>query len=929
MGKPVWQLSSNERRMQQEEDRKKAMGDKKSLLSRLIVKTPVKVAKVAKSKFDKVRKTEPVIPVIAISGQDVLPKTLVTVAGKDPIKFYSRSSTDAALYLQPWAKEMTAFIMDAVVNAGVHIYLAWPAAFESIVPLHAIANIEKIFETDLNGFRTMLYPGNHNSRTALQSVLVDRTRISDFYQSLFKSTDKGGVLEAETRSLSFEALLLALNNIRNYHDHEVEDPSLGELFPAFIYDDNVKDWVTTAHAPLERSMVKVDNLGLRKDVRSVVHSEWGDSVKAPGALMVIHNSAKKTNWKDALSNKAVNGFGKPELLLLDATGSAERTNFNAVQKIPDFLKYAIDHGYEKTGAVIITDDPKTYFAMRAKLKTLKIIANCHIWAAEGEDSILSRSPFRDGWRPAIPSNSKFSISIVDRDASQIALNFQRLGNEMGDQQSTAYKSLMDACSYLLRLSNLPAGYIDLTEFNNQEEDNVFIKQANAWAPVESAILKVLNAGELNTRRTETLSAIEKAKKLIDDWSDATPMAACLLVDIKKYTTSGYEGITIVLPSRKYIQIAIRYIERKLGEAWIGIKDKVIWHTLSSIRSSLEIQSVARHLTFVGLNNHVLRILLTEKRISFGTTVLIAYKQADSALLSLKSMKDIKVFDSYRGRICELSDAIERRISEVPNPIQIGRLGDLKMTFSLQDESAILGDSESEAYKIEIEGGDQIYSSGYIYKHVPDQDPFFERVFARSIKSGDLVFDMSDELKDKVESALYSDESGVDATVYPERALLRLYHDDVKLRCNLFFPGITKRSKLAKAIHNKMIAIDSVSKDCNPSNVYYWLDIQNKSDTRPHAPKSAKFFKIFCNALEMTDDQATQNWNFIKNARRLSINLGRELSLRYAEILFRPNSAMINRKIPETIIQQLRQDALLCVYRVNQVTPPMKKSNLSN
>lgn len=126
----------------------------------------------------------------------------------------------------------------------------------------------------------------------------------------------------------------------------------------------------------------------------------------------------------------------------------------------------------------------------------------------------------------------------------------------------------------------------------------------------------------------------------------------------------------------------------------------------------------------------------------------------------------------------------------------------------------------------------------------------------------------------------------------------------------------------------MIQLDSIARDCNSSNVYYWLGIPNKTDTRPHASKNAKFFKTFCKALDMTEEDAVRYWNFIKNARRLSINLGRELSLRYAEILFRPNSAIINRKIPETIIQQLRQDALLCVYRVNQVTPPLNKSNLS-
>ena len=81
---------------------------------------------------------------------------------------------------------------------------------------------------------------------------------------------------------------------------------------------------------------------------------------------------------------------------------------------------------------------------------------------------------------------------------------------------------------------------------------------------------------------------------------------------------------------------------------------------------------------------------------------------------------------------------------------------------------------------------------------------------------------------------------------------------------------------------------------------------------------------------MTEEDAVRYWNFIKNARRLSINLGRELSLRYAEILFRPNSAIINRKIPETIIQQLRQDALLCVYRDNQARQSLNDlSRLAN
>lgn len=929
MGKPLWQLRPEERWAKQDEDRKKAIGDRKYLVQKLNVKTPDKPKKEQKPKPEKVIQAESV-STIADESKVFTPRELVTVAGDKPIAFYSRSSVESEFHLQPWAKDITAIILDAVVNGGVHICLVWPAAFDSIVPLHGLANIEKIFEGDMNGFRTLLYPGNHNSRSALQGILVDRTRISELYKLLWEQGENGSFqFKAPTRSKSFEAVLSALNNIRNYHDSEVEDPSLGELFPVFIFDPDTHSWLTATHSPLERSLVKVDNLAFRKDIRKDVNSEWSDPVRSPGSLMVIHNSAKKSVWKEALSNKAVNDFGKPELLLLDATGTAERANFNAVQKIPDFLKYAIDHGYEKTGAVIITDDPKTYFTMCARLHTLKILAKAHIWAAEGEQALLSSSPVRYGWKPMPRSNAHFSVSIVDRDASQIALNFQRAAQEIVDEQSIGFKTLMNACLYLLRLSNLPAGYVDLTEFNNSEEDNDYMRQMNAWGPIESGIMTALAGGELNSRRSEILSAIEKAKKLIDTWGDATPMAVRLLEDVKKYTAPGRSGVSIVLPSRKYIRLAIRYIERKLGDVWFDIQDKVSWHTLSSIRTSLDGNIGLKHLTFVGLNNHVLRILLTEKNLPFDTSVLIAYKQADSALQTLQSMKRVTALESYYGRMTNLYEEIERRLAEVPNPFQIGKLGELKMTFNLEDPERREGEYDIDAYKFMLEGGEVIYAAGYVYKYVPDQDPFFDRVFAKSIKPSDLIFDMSDELKDKIESALYKDENGVDATLYPERALLRLYHEDVRVRCNLFFSGIEKRSKLALAIYNKMILIDPAARNCNPSNVYYWLDIQNKSDTRPHAPKSAKFFKIFCKTLEMSDEQAVQNWNFIKNARRLSINLGRELSMRYAEILFRPGSAMINRKVPDSVIRQLRQDTLLCIYRVDQVAPPKKGSNPSH
>jgi len=184
--------------------------------------------------------------------------------------------------------------------------------------------------------------------------------------------------------------------------------------------------------------------------------------------------------------------------------------------------------------------------------------------------------------------------------------------------------------------------------------------------------------------------------------------------------------------------------------------------------------------------------------------------------------------------------------------------------------------------------------------------------------------MSDELRAKLESSLQLKAAGASSVVDPVRMLLKLYHTDVQTRCSLRFTS-TKRSALAREIHAKMVEIDPAAVDCRPGRVYYWLALQDEGDTRPHAAKDSKFFKVFCKALGMDDEAAEQHWGFVRNARRLNQYLGRELVARYAEILFQPESAMTYRKVPETVIRHLQQEALRCVFRVEHIVPPPARS----
>lgn len=843
-------------------------------------------------------------------------------AGNAQLTYQSRTANETVA-AQPWTKELVSSVLEAADQGGVTLCLVWPAKVTALTLLHALANVERVFAKDLRGLRSLLYPGTHACRAPLHSVLANREALSAFYRTLWVQRPSGTFeFESCTSSPAFQGALSALNDLTQ-HTPGAPNPSLAELVPTFVFDPTKRAWATTASNPLERTLAKVERLALRSDLRKQVSLEWDIPDKAPGALMVMHHTARKDSWRTALMAHALKGQGRPEVLLLDATDAARRTNYAAFKRIPDFLSFARGNGFSDTGALIVTDDPKTFFILRVQLRNVAGTFKTKVWAAESEEVLLSAHPVAADWRPAQRSNSNFSVSIVDRDASQLALAFQRLISAAGYEESPADQALLEACMYVLRLSNMPAGYTDLAATSAEAGEGDYGSQQNAWTPVKLKLAAALDSGALNAARDSVERAITRAEKLLDDWNDATPMASRMLAEVRKHAVAGRHGISLVLPSNRYVLLAHRFLQRKLGEEWAAAEMRIEWHTLSAVGKTLVGNRTGKHFAFVGINPDVLRILVTHPEVPHGTAVLVAYRQAESTLKTLTSMKEVEAFKAYRGRIGLLAQELERRLAEVPNPLVINKLREMPLTFEFDDNGHSSHVGEQTYYKFELEGGGRTYASGWVYRHVPDEDPPFRRAAASAIQPGDFIFDMSDELRAKLESSLQLNGEGISSVVDPVRMLLKLYHDDVQRRCALMFKS-KKRSALAREIHAKMFELDNMAADCRPGRVYYWLSLQAKDDTRPHAAKDSRYFKVFCKALGISDEAAEQHWGFVRNARRLNQYLGRELVARYAEIMFQPESAAAYRKVPENVIRQLQQEALRCVYRVeNVVSPPAR------
>ncbi len=849
------------------------------------------------------------------------PKRIQTVfAGTFGLTFSDRIDTAASQSPQPWITNLTNTALRVASEGGAALCLVWPARLDSVVPLHALTTLEKTTGKELLGLRTVLFPGHHGSRSALNAWLVNRKQLANVYRSLWETSDKGSRPISAIESKSMRAVLAALNSIE-LEKPEILDPALGEIIPSFIFDPDLGSWQPTIKVPLERTLRKVPNLRYRTDLRKEIGTEWVDLSTAPGALLIVHNGARKDHWKAAL-RRCAKDAAMPELFLYDATSAADQSNFRAVRRIPDFLVAARDNGCTDTGSLVVTDDPRTFVVLRARLSELHIPFSAHVFPAEADQTLFSKTPFPLSWTPPQKSNALLSVSVVDRDASSVALSFCRLAPDAERDSSHGYEQLMEGCRYILRLSNLPAGYRDLTDAMSDGYLDEYSSNKNSWATVERAMRVSAATGCYGDKLPAVEKAIEKARTLIDSWTDGTPMALKLQAVIKKRAIDSRESLVVVLPNRRYVALAHRFLARTLADRWAAIESRIEWHTLSTVAKNLSADSGRRHFVFAGVNRNVLRILLSHPEIPNGTSIFISYRQAESTLKTVRAMKELSELKAYRGRIGLLIPELERRLGEVPKLPNIERIGDLSLTFSFDEKASVDSTTEHNYFRFDLDGGNRAFHSGWVFKYEPDEDPVFRKVPAAQIAVGDFIFDMSDSLRGKVEAALQINSEGLNTALYPERALLRLYHQDVQRRTAGLFNAST-RADLARQIHAKMIELDSTSKDCRIERIHYWLDLE-ENETIPHASKDPKFFKLFCRALSLSDDDALRYWNFVNVARRLNQNLGRALAAQYAEIIFQPESAIAYRSIPAQLVQQLQQDALLCVHRVERVEAPAGK-----
>jgi hypothetical protein len=520
----------------------------------------------------------------------------------------------------------------------------------------------------------------------------------------------------------------------------------------------------------------------------------------------------------------------------------------------------------------------------------------------------------DTWKPDNRASVNFSLSILDQDAASLAARFGRVAEAIRATSADSVDLLRNAQLFVMRASHLPGGFIDLQSDDPEEQE--YLRRDLDWLRVEAPILQALDRGVLNAQRSQVESALSKARVLIAQCDDATPLALKLCDQVKRFTARG--RLSVVLRSPKDIVVAQRFLARKLSSSWSTVQDKIEWLTLKQAVQTLHTRTDDRRLTVVGLTRNVIRFLITHTEIPSGTQLLVPVQRALGVVPTLEGMEKISEFKPYRGRISGLLHVLRERLAELPNLDGLSHVLESSLLSvargAIRSEPAL----DPRSYQLHLEDGRTVSASGFAYRYDVTEGTGFQRVPVRSIEGGDLVFEMSETLRDSVDEAMGLGGGKDLMAASPQRKLLSIYHREVQQRIESRFG--TSRQGVIRALKAAIAQQHPSAQELTEAKLRYWINVDS-GQTVPHGARERDEFDFFCEALGMNPETAELYWQGVRAARTQNQSYGRYLSARYAEIIFQPESAQTYRALSADVVTRLQAEALDCVFRVDRVEEP--------
>ena len=697
-----------------------------------------------------------------------------------------------------------------------------------------------------------------------------------------------------------------------------------QLVPAFRYDRATDKWIGVQELPIHALIKRLRKVAIKEQLRTRIDSIWTDAEKAPGALLVLHRDLNKKGIKSALAGgRGGNRIGF-DAVLMDASTRAIGAHSASVGAIPKHLATIQEAAGRKVGALIVTNDPAKYCSLAKHLENAGFPLDKGVLAAEattGTEWLASSHERNASWAPEPRAMVNFKVRATDEQATKLARQIRKITDAVRHEGSDVEEPFIRAQQLVQRASLIPGGIRD-----------ALTPEGNAgWSPLTARldlteIVKLIQdvhaRGGATTQRKQIGEMIERVRNHLDACSEATPLAEQLKEQITRYAIQEKEEMAIVLSSARDIAIAQQYLTRVLGEKWTAAQNRVQWFTLTEALTELTARASGKRLIIVGLDPKILRFLATQREVPLHTSLLIPSHQAARMLPQLRFLSTVDALKPYRGRLVELKSRLEACLADVPDIDSLVRIYDTRLPSSAHQPSTGSA-SDPSAYRLYLDDGRCVSTSGNIFRYEDGEESRFHRVAVKDIREGDSIFEMSDELREEVETVLATQFSGFQFSQF--RSPLDGYRAMLNQAIESKFPGAPTADRIP-ALQAAMVSLNGSEENPSDYKLRYWLNARiDADDTAPHFPREKAEYMTFCKALSIPEALAEQFWFIIKKVRTDNQGVGKQMASLYTEVLLAPESSKIYRGINMETIQMLRSKALDCVAQVVRIEPP-KEAN---
>lgn len=923
-----------------QEARKAAFERTQARISAIRAKNLMSVAERARREAERT-KEEPKHPSVR-TGEGASadrPATPKPHSGRAAIPLYVRGQPER-VWPQPWLHAIVDATLATAASREVRLSLLWPGQIDSLALIHALATLERMAIGDKRGLRALLYPTTRMSFSPLAHLLIDRDKLLEWARHYLTVASGLETPLAGRDDQNKDMMLMALQSARNAAP-DTEMPMLSEVLPHFEWDRSERTWGHYGDKFLRRSKHALQRTHKRvlftKEEDGRI-TQLGSPELAPDALFGISHLASPRERRDAIKSKGFRGRDRqPELVLFDLTRAMQlRAERPLVRAATDLLKELTEIWKAPFGFMVVTDDPKAFFVVRKHLteKQPSLPFQVQTVVTPPRGTGLSPSPLARDWQPAQVSLKHLRVCILDQEAVEVALRFWSLAEKM-DQGSDAAAECRKTAAYLLRLANLPGGYRDFTAWMTSQVFNDVVQRDMSWSACEYTLTALIERGAMGAYGEDVRRALARATQLVENYAEMTPLAARLAKEIGADATRAKASIVALFRFSSDIAVAQSYLERyehyPNGLSFSDFSQRVALRNHRELPQILEADTRPTKFIFVGLPDETLRLVISSQEIPADSVIIVDYRRASDVVIGLRALRSIDTYKAYRGRISGLALEIEKRLDELPSAIDLNKLDRMKVPRLSLSTAAAEHSRASEipgSWKIELEGGRRVSVGHRVYVYDPDGTTLFRPEGVENLRPGDLLFVMSDQLKDMLETALLAaGHSVIRGASLAE--IVREYHRLVLGNAKRIY-GNLEGLPLARRILSRMVELSDAAKSVSLNRIRYWLDVQESSasasdDLKPHSTRQKADFVTFAQALEIPENLMEYYWIMITGQRIALQEAGRELAERYARVLFAEESAETHYKLTRSTILLLQREAAQNTYRVTRAVPPMSRA----